>query len=104
MDGISLESLRQKSSKGFEFAVKKRRNQSLLVGSTVISKVLTPLMGFLEGEDLRSKRFKKPRLTVPFERRELFVAKERMDRRKRTFHGSFGDNIVSNFLDMFVCM
>ena len=49
---------------------------SLREGSTVISKLLTPLMGFFEGDDLRSKRFKKVRLTVPFELRELLRAKE----------------------------
>lgn len=65
------------------------------MASTVTSEEMTPLMGFLEGEDLKSKKLMRRRLTVMFERREMSTAKESIERKRLTDHGRSGDTRCS---------
>lgn len=65
----------------------KRRNQMLRSGSTVTSFVKTPLTGVMFAEHLRSRNLRKPRLTVPLERREASDRAERNEIATRVFQG-----------------
>lgn len=68
----------------------KRRNQRLFSELTVTSLVETPLIGVALGEDLRSKKLKRRRLTVPFARHEESVKTVRSEIVARTFQGRTG--------------
>jgi len=77
----------------------KRRNQTLFSALTITSLVATPLTGMALGEDLRSKKLRKRRLTVPLERREASVKAVMNEIEMRDFQGRkglglFGDDIV----------
>jgi len=77
----------------------KRRNQTLFWALTITSLVETPLTGMALGEDLRSKKLRKRRLTVPLERREASVKAVMNEIEMRDFQGRkglglFGDDIV----------
>lgn len=77
----------------------KRRNQTLFSALTITSLVETLLTGMALGEDLRSKKLRKRRLTVPLERRDasdkaLINEIEMRDFQERKGLGLFGDDIV----------
>lgn len=61
---------------------RKRRNQRLVMGSTVMS---LEVLGF--GEDLRSTRLRRVRLMVWLGRQESSTKKGKMERKSLTFHG-----------------
>lgn len=66
------------------------------MASTEMSKLVTPFL--VEGEDLRSQRLKRKRLTVMLRRKHMCMAKENVDMESHAFHGRFGD--VLEFVDI----
>lgn len=59
------------------------------------SELLRLLRGFVKGEDLKSSKFMKRRLTVQFERREASVTNEAAETKSRTVHGRSGELWIS---------
>lgn len=73
----------------------KRRNQRLRELSTATSEVTTPFCGVFEVGAIRSKKLKRGRFTVPFERRQAFTMNSNIVTLILRVHGSLIDDIFN---------